>query len=1221
MSDRNHSLVSDLQVLSNSSTSSALSTNPVQTTRPRPPEQCLRSENDRDQNSREDCAYHDVEECSPMKRPRDKDEGTSNRILASSSSLSSSHKRIRVVDQHFHLSTDDAQSSSSSSSEEYLPPVGTGYPIQPRKKERTKSSQALPIESRRSGNKSRPQSFQKKTSLHRDRTHAVTVSVPPMSTLECKLSGLPDLERGTDLGAFDTQCPSELIAQDGETRPPQKPSALKRQPKPRTKWINAGKPGRSSSAESSILAFNLSFVEEVNLPPNHSDIRDHSPPATFLKEEPERQRKEICLEMASSRVRHSKLAPALPHSNTASHFVEASGTASPTMAVPRYRSPATTPEHSDAELAGTDQVKSSLVAYPRDLHQAPEESYGDSVSVSASSDVETLSFALDTHAPASCGTYAKENSDDRKLQNYHASCLGDVQTNVSDLYLEYFGLGRFRGVPVDGGLFALSKSSIPWLRLLHKNSTNIFFKVARLSNFVHDVIGEGWDSEDVLREVDYVQRGKPYTDMASSKELQRIRSELKKRLLARSSNTGLLDNDGGKERISPTELSFAAPAPFENSNATQGCQHVIQKPDCPGSSSADSTTEMPRRSGRSTRPIQGFAPTLWTTSDSSDESVNPVVESIEKYRPNWIRNTKPKLTDLYLEWYGLGEFEGATGGGVAAILAKSPKWQCCLDKIGRDRFGRVRKLTRCMDAFMRRTSDLDQRSAILNRFDELQEGQSFITLSTTVKFQRLLRAMETEFGDLCEEDLALFKGRYRSHESAELCGIDLEESASLPVPSWKGNVRKLKFSRVFNEWFGLEKFTGKPVEGGFQALQAEDPNWDIKTLKTREGRNRYVRIRRVLQRIQGVIEEFSDQQRTLREFDRAQEKRSVLTDNIDEITERVKTAFLLPETHESQMNARDESAFDGLAEKKRLRLMQKYKAAEEHIKPAIQLDPSSVTFNVNSSPYYIEETSFLSSGEISPLSPPPPLQDPPFPSKVKWQFCESSRVYHANFRGLAVSQLTVEDLTFFGYLLERDDIAFVSEGLLEGLNPHEWRCSHLKSIYGDFRFHSFRKFETIEADGNTLYKEHDKTLSLTLRDFISYIEMWEDHQKRKSELSDIDTIDWRFDYEGRDKDGNAINEILDVRKDIVYLIDVDLGEKFRGLTKNFQDNFKMPKILPGGGLCLMRAVTESARPFMGPNLYVKVFLPILVFFSLSYCCFSFQVYGYSWRIHCTPPGR
>jgi hypothetical protein len=184
MSDRNHSLVSDLQVLSNSSTSSALSTNPVQTTRPRPPEQCLRSENDRDQNSREDCAYHDVEECSPMKRPRDKDEGTSNRILASSSSLSSSHKRIRVVDQHFHLSTDDAQSSSSSSSEEYLPPVGTGYPIQPRKKERTKSSQALPIESRRSGNKSRPQSFQKKTSLHRDRTHAVTVSVPPTSTLE-----------------------------------------------------------------------------------------------------------------------------------------------------------------------------------------------------------------------------------------------------------------------------------------------------------------------------------------------------------------------------------------------------------------------------------------------------------------------------------------------------------------------------------------------------------------------------------------------------------------------------------------------------------------------------------------------------------------------------------------------------------------------------------------------------------------------------------------------------------------------------------------------------------------------------------------------------------------------------------------------------------------------------------------------------------------------------
>lgn len=81
--------------------------------------------------------------------------------------------------------------------------------------------------------------------------------------------------------------------------------------------------------------------------------------------------------------------------------------------------------------------------------------------------------------------------------------------------------------------------------------------------------------------------------------------------------------------------------------------------------------------------------------------------------------------------------------------------------------------------------------------------------------------------------------------------------------------------------------------------------------------------------------------------------------------------------------------------------------------------------------------------------------------------------------------------------------------------------------------------------------------------------------------------------------------------DIVYMIDYDIVRMLPELYNDLDANLKIPECFPGGKMCMMNAVctfyalqlmlsnclpslhlmlllqvTQSARPFMGPNLYM-----------------------------------
>lgn len=52
---------------------------------------------------------------------------------------------------------------------------------------------------------------------------------------------------------------------------------------------------------------------------------------------------------------------------------------------------------------------------------------------------------------------------------------------------------------------------------------------------------------------------------------------------------------------------------------------------------------------------------------------------------------------------------------------------------------------------------------------------------------------------------------------------------------------------------------------------------------------------------------------------------------------------------------------------------------------------------------------------------------------------------------------------------------------------------------------------------------------------------------------------------------------LDVVKDVLYMIDLDMPKFLPRAFADFVSNFKMKEILPGGKWCMMNAVSERLR--------------------------------------------
>jgi hypothetical protein len=116
--------------------------------------------------------------------------------------------------------------------------------------------------------------------------------------------------------------------------------------------------------------------------------------------------------------------------------------------------------------------------------------------------------------------------------------------------------------------------------------------------------------------------------------------------------------------------------------------------------------------------------------------------------------------------------------------------------------------------------------------------------------------------------------------------------------------------------------------------------------------------------------------------------------------------------------------------------------------------------------------------------------------------------------------------------------------------------------------HKFKRF-TYDEEANA-YRECKNMLSMKLATFFAYLE-----KKKSKEPSTITAVTVA---------GEEVQ--IDCQKDVVYCLDLDITRHLAGLNVQLQEEIKIPQVLPGAEWCSLHWVPQSARNFMGPNLYV-----------------------------------
>ena len=178
---------------------------------------------------------------------------------------------------------------------------------------------------------------------------------------------------------------------------------------------------------------------------------------------------------------------------------------------------------------------------------------------------------------------------------------------------------------------------------------------------------------------------------------------------------------------------------------------------------------------------------------------------------------------------------------------------------------------------------------------------------------------------------------------------------------------------------------------------------------------------------------------------------------------------------------------------------------------------------------------------------------------------------------------TSEDESFLLKMMERTDIAVVSEGLLSNFDEFALNFDFLEGRAGDKMHHRFRVFEKEhvteeyvankriglekkQMDGNSPtvqhYVEQDGDLSMKISDYARYVRKFKELQLNPNSNPN-------FSYTTRD----GTTKDFDVTKHSIYLIDLDLQKYLPESHRNFLSNFLATDFLPGGKYCMMGSVS------------------------------------------------
>jgi hypothetical protein len=258
--------------------------------------------------------------------------------------------------------------------------------------------------------------------------------------------------------------------------------------------------------------------------------------------------------------------------------------------------------------------------------------------------------------------------------------------------------------------------------------------------------------------------------------------------------------------------------------------------------------------------------------------------------------------------------------------------------------------------------------------------------------------------------------------------------------------------------------------------------------------------------------------------------------------------------------------------------------------------PKEFVYEEDPNEFYVEETAhkyhdpplpgnpkylnWVSPMELRPIPPPPPLPSLPNTGSCAWSFDEENRVIIADFSD---GDLNLEDTKFLFQMQERDDITIICRGLLDtsSMNPELWDLKYLRDRKGNEFFHKFRRFDRrLDENGFEIYTEMDHLYSMRIKEFVNYCDLRASIVEKKKLNPDAEEPLFSF------VDHQDVEHTVGVWSSALYMIDMDMGRVLPRLMDNFKESFRLPAVLPGGDNCMMNEVTASARPFMGPNLYV-----------------------------------
>jgi hypothetical protein len=222
---------------------------------------------------------------------------------------------------------------------------------------------------------------------------------------------------------------------------------------------------------------------------------------------------------------------------------------------------------------------------------------------------------------------------------------------------------------------------------------------------------------------------------------------------------------------------------------------------------------------------------------------------------------------------------------------------------------------------------------------------------------------------------------------------------------------------------------------------------------------------------------------------------------------------------------------------------------------------------MNQHPQYSSDDADLD--RLGPLPPPPPEIPPPPPhTSITWTYDPASRVYLGDFS--SVSSIPRDQKNFVAFLLERNDITVICEGLYDPVTDVKPFLRALGDHFGDVPYDQFRHFtrRSSQDTGFTEYEEEDGYLVLDVKtEYFNYLARY------VYGAHDFDSC--TFDLQkpvkttGKTNKSNSVDNNLN---QCIYMTDVAMREHFPEFDQKYKDAFKMKDFLPAGNSCLMKQV-------------------------------------------------